>query len=54
MRDRCIGTCGKLGKLGFGLSCHDAMADHDSADYGSEINAVATYAVTKYLPLIAK
>lgn len=54
VRDLYVGASGKLGKFGYGLSWHDYTADHGGADYGSEINAVATYGVTKYLTLMAK
>ena len=54
IRDLNIGASVKIGKLGATLSWHDFDSDEGSTDYGSEINLVATYPLSKRTSLLLK
>ncbi len=47
IKDLSVGLAGKVGKLSMAATWHDFDADEGSTDYGSEINLVATYPLSK-------
>lgn len=54
IEDAYIGVNGKLGPVKLGLVYHDFQAESSSADYGTELDLVATWPVNKQLTLQAK
>lgn len=54
IEDIYVGASGALGSLSLGAFYHDLSADEGSADYGSEVDLVATYAINKYLSVELK
>ena len=54
VEDIYVGAKGKLGPVVLGAFYHDFSADEGSADYGSEVDLVATYPLNKQISLQVK
>ncbi len=54
IKDLSLGLVGKAGKLSVAATWHDFTADEGGSNYGSEINLVATYPLSKRTSVLLK